>query len=295
MAFLLAFPCTAVSDSPRVIDNADILTQDEEDELCRYLDEISERNEVDVAVHTTQSLDGYSAMDYADSVYESYGYGFGDDHDGTLLLIAMDEREWWITTEGFGITALTDYNLMNIEDEFVGYLSSGDYLSGFMKYAELCDYYISQTKEFGSNGQYDDRYYSNDSYYEPYYSHMTPELYSRYEYHSEQTSGNSYAGMIIISLTAGFVIALIVVSTMKGQLKSVRRASGASSYEVPGSLNVTRVQDIYLYRTVAKRRIDNDPPQNGSSNRGGRGGGHGGSSIHHSSSGRSHGGRGGRF
>ena len=85
---------------------------------------------------------------------------------------------------------------------------------------------------------------------------------------------------LVISLIIGFVIAFITVSIMKGQLKSVRRQNAASVYTKAGSMNVTLSNDVFLYSHVSKRA----KPKNNSS---------GGS--HTSSSGRSHGGRSGKF
>ena len=85
---------------------------------------------------------------------------------------------------------------------------------------------------------------------------------------------------LVISLIIGFVIAFITVSIMKGQLKSVRRQNAASVYTKAGSMNVTLSNDVFLYSHVSKRA----KPKNNSS---------GGSRT--SSSGRSHGGRSGKF
>ena len=59
-------PVFAASDSPRVVDNADLLDETEEVELINKLDEISERQQLDVVVLTVQSMDGKSKVNYAD-------------------------------------------------------------------------------------------------------------------------------------------------------------------------------------------------------------------------------------
>jgi uncharacterized protein len=86
---------------------------------------------------------------------------------------------------------------------------------------------------------------------------------------------------LLIAVAIGLVTALIVTAVFKSQLKSVRSQSGAANYMKPGSMNVSRANDIYLYKNVSRR----PKPQNN-----GSGGG-----SHRSSSGRSHGGRGGKF
>lgn len=82
---------------------------------------------------------------------------------------------------------------------------------------------------------------------------------------------------ILICLGIGAVVGLIVTCVMTSQLKSVRSKPTAGDYVVSGSLHLTHSHDLFLYRNI---RRTPKPQNNGS---------------HRSSSGRSHGGRGGRF
>ncbi len=91
----------------------------------------------------------------------------------------------------------------------------------------------------------------------------------------------SAVSFILPSIIVGFIISLIVVSVMKSGMKTVRPASGAADYMVRDSLNLRMSSDRYLYTNVVRTRKQSS--SNGSS------------SMHRSSSGRSHGGRGGRF
>ena len=85
-----------------------------------------------------------------------------------------------------------------------------------------------------------------------------------------------------VALFIGFIIALIVVSSMKAKLKSVRFQPAANNYLKPGSLNVTLAQENFLYNTVTRTAR----PKESSSSGGG---------SHMSSGGVSHGGGGGHF
>ena len=84
-----------------------------------------------------------------------------------------------------------------------------------------------------------------------------------------------------VAVGIGFVIALIIVGTMKAKLKSVRFQPAANNYLKPGSLNVTLAQEHFLYTTVTRTAR---PKENDSS-----------SGSHTSSGGVSHGGGGGHF
>lgn len=83
-------------------------------------------------------------------------------------------------------------------------------------------------------------------------------------------------------LVLAFVIALITVLAMKGQMKLAKNQYNASAYTSRNSLNITESQDIYLYETEHRVKIE-------SSSSGHSSGGGGFSS----SSGRSYGGRSG--
>lgn len=94
----------------------------------------------------------------------------------------------------------------------------------------------------------------------------------------EDASGGVFGTALII----GAIIALIVLLILRSSMNTKRAQSSAASYEVEGSYNLRRHQDLFLYSKVSKRE---KPRENTGS----------GSSTHRSSSGRSHGGRGGRF
>lgn len=280
---MVIFPIYAADVTPpRLVDNGDLLDSAEEEQLAVILDEVSEARGCDVVVVTADSLEGKSAQAYADDYFDYNGYGQGEDHSGVLLLVSMAEREWWISTSGSAIIVLDDYRLMQIEDEILGDLSAGDYYDAFEAYAELCDTYFEQAE----NGEVYDQYgdYYGDAYADPYYSYDYG-----YDYGYGGSDGFSPALLPVISVLAAFVISLIIVNVMKGELNTVRYQTGAASYEKKGSFRLTSQRDIYLYRKVTKIARQTD------SNRSGGTGRSGGSSVHRSSSGRSHGGRGGRF
>ena len=83
---------------------------------------------------------------------------------------------------------------------------------------------------------------------------------------------------VLICIAIGVAVAFIVTGVMKGKLKSVRAQRDAGSYVEPGSFQLTNRLDLFLYRNVSRRPRPQDS-----------------SGSHRSSSGRSHGGRSGKF
>lgn len=251
-----ALPVSAAGDLPRLVDIADLLSDSEESDLSDMLDEISERQQVDIVVVTVDSMEGESAETYADDFYDYYGYGFGDGQDGILLLVSTDERDWCISTRGYGITVLTDAGREYISEIFAADLSAGDYAAAFTSFARLCDDFLTQAE----TGQ-------------PYDVDNLP----------KEPFG--VAGSLVTAFAIAFIIALIVTGIMRGQLKTVHSQSGADDYVKQGSMQLTKKNDLFLYRHIDRRKKAEDSSSNGS----------GGSQTHVSSSGATHGGGGGKF
>lgn len=258
-----ALPVYAAGEVFRVVDMADLLSDDEESDLSDLLDEISERQQVDIVVVTVESLEGKTAMAYADDFYDYNDYGFGDERDGILLLVNMGERDWYISTTGYGITAITDAGREYISERFLDDLSAGYYAAGFTRFAELCDDFITQARTG-----------------EPYDVENLPVDLLEF-----------FVGDFVISFVAAFIISLIVTGVMRLQLKTVYSRSEADSYIKQGSMQLTKKNDLYLYKHIDRRKRE----ENNNSGNSNSSGSPGGSKTHTSSSGTTHGGGGGKF
>ncbi len=249
----------------RVVDGGDLLTDEEESRLMEKLDEISERQQFDVVVVTAGGLDGKSAEAWADDYYDFNGYGFGEDHDGCLLLVSMEERDYHISTTGFGIEALTDYGMQLLDGYYVPKLSAGNYYDAFVSFADGVDEFVTEAKQ----GHPVDIGNSE-----------TEEIFPV----QEEEHGMPGAGAAAGAVGGGLVTSLLATQSMRRKLKTVRRQQAASQYFERGSMHVSVARDDFMYRNVSRtpRPKDNDRD-------------HGGSSVHIGSSGISHGGHGGKF
>lgn len=204
----------------RLIDAADLLNDSEESRILNELDEVSERQKFEIVIVTTDTLDGSTPRDYADDIYDYCGYGYGPQKDGILLLVSMEDRDWWISTCGYGITAFTDAGISYLSEQFLDKLSDGDYAAAFDIYIEQCDTFLTQARM-------DEPYDNSNLPRKPF-------------------------GMIWIpiSLVIGAVIALIIVGIMKSRMKTVRSQAAADHYVRKGSMHVTESRDLFLYRKV---------------------------------------------
>lgn len=130
----------------RLADFADLLDDGQEEELEAKLDQVSEDYGCDVVVVTEETLDGAVPQDYADDFFDYNDYGMGEDKSGILFLITMSERKRCISTHGEAIQIFTDAGQEYMTDNFVSYLSDGEYYEGFMKFADLCEEFIIQAQ-----------------------------------------------------------------------------------------------------------------------------------------------------
>ena len=240
LAVLLLFlaaaaPVFAEGHPARLADSASLLTEEEAGVLLAKLDSISERQQVDVVVVTADTLGGKTPQEYADDYFDYNGYGMGADRDGILLLVSMEDRDWYVSTRGFGITAVTDAGLEYMSNQFLGDLSAGNYLEAFLTFAEQCDQFIAQAK-LGT----------------PYDAAHAPK--------------EPFPWLLCIGISAaiGIIAALIITGMMKSQLKSVQGSRSAGSYIKEGSLDVTEQSDIYLYSHISRIPIPRETKPGGS-------------------------------
>jgi uncharacterized protein len=241
---LLTTVVLAAGGSPKIVDDADLLTDSAESILTRQAGQIADNYGVDVVIVTVYSLDGKSPEQYADDYFDYNGYGIGPEYSGILLLISMEYRDWAISTCGDCIRYFSDWELDQLFDSMSYYLSSGNYAKAFSVYlAELEDQLAST---------------NNDS------SVDSPGIVQK----------------LLISLLIGAAGGGITIAIMRSGMNTAKRQRNAANYLINGSFQMYRKLDIFLYSRTTRTRKEQQSS---------------GGSVHRSSSGRSHGGRSGRF
>ncbi|ASS76585.1 hypothetical protein CIG75_17525 [Tumebacillus algifaecis] len=226
------FPALAAN----VYDNENLLSASEKQLLEKRLQDIAETYNFDVAIVTVDSLNGKSAMEYADDYYDENGFGFGPDHDGLLFLLAMDSRDYWTSTSGYGIKAFTDYGIRYISDNVVGLLSEGEYYKAFDKYLDYVDMFLA---EAATGTPFDTD-------------------------HEVITSGD-YLFLSLLTVAISAAIAFIVVGIMKSKMKTANKQRYALNYVKDGSFKVTSDKDLFLYTTTTKQKVESSSNSGGSS------------------------------
>lgn len=263
LAAALAVPAFAVEGGfadlyYRMNDSANVLTEDEDNELEDALEELSLRQSFDVVIATIESLESvdYTSMEeYADDLYDFCQFGYGADRDGVLLLVSVGDRKWHISTCGYGITAFTDAGIQYLGEQMTPFMADGDYAGAFRTFVQWSDAYIDAAR---SGRPYDVKNLPREPLSLMY---------------------------LFLAVGIGLVLAWVVVSVMKSRLRSVAFQENAASYVREGSLNLTNSRELFLYRDVHRTERVEEKDSDSS----------GGSSTHTSSSGTTHGGGGGSF
>ncbi len=95
--------------------------------LCTAIDQ---KAGAQIAVVTVKTLDGMEAPDYANRLFAQWGVGHKADNRGVLILLAVQDRKYWVEV-GYGLEPiLPDGKVGGFGREVVPYLKRGDYNGG---------------------------------------------------------------------------------------------------------------------------------------------------------------------
>lgn len=242
---LLLLVSPALAENSRVVDQADVLTQEEEQKLAEYIGSIREKYKFDVLILTMDSIGDRQGDYYAADYFDNNGYGEGSNHDGVCFFYVREgdrnENTVFFVKTGSGERIFTPDVDDEIADQIRPYMRQKNYGGAFATY-------VLQVE-------------------------------SRLESHQPI---NRASRMLPIFLLIGLLIGVMVALAFKSQMKTVRRKSGAMSYVRDGSFHLSRQQDIYLYTTTTRRRIETDSGRGGGG--GSHGSFTGSSGTHHTSS-----------
>jgi uncharacterized protein len=243
LCLLLALP--ALADGKRdldlVVDTCGLLTAAQDEELNAKAERYSAQYGCEIILVVVPDTEGYDVEYYTEEVYRYYNFGWGTDKSGVILLLSMEERDYDLAAYGYGNTAFTDFGKQQLMKDVRSYLKKNDWYGGFSRYIDLCADYLRQARE----GKPVDRGLFRLS-----------------------------APVVIWSLVAGVIFALIVTAVLKAKMKSAVLQTKADDY-LSGDLRVDYEDDRFLRKDVVRVRRNE-----------GSGGGRGGTSVR--SSGFSH-------
>lgn len=85
-----------------VNDQAEILSELAEKNLTEQILSIEKNTTAEIAILTINTTDGIAPNEYATTVAQTWGIGKDDKDNGILILVAVDDRQWFMAT-GYGV------------------------------------------------------------------------------------------------------------------------------------------------------------------------------------------------
>lgn len=223
LLLILGLSMLVQAKSPYVIDEGNLLSEKEEEDLTQMIHKINDREDVNIVILTVQGLEGKSVEAYADEYYDEHQYL----PDGALLLISENDRAFHISTSGRVISILHNQALDDVVEQMIPYLSGGKYYQGMKSFVENSDFLL----QTGGSQKL-----------------VPPKKVTFFE--------------LLVSLLFGVVGAGLVLLSMFRSHKSVMQNTYADEYYDPNSLRFTRAKDYLIY-TNLRRSLRQSSNSNG--------------------------------
>lgn len=266
---VMAVPAYALSLAGQayVIDDADVLTDQEEETLNNELSEASAKYNTDIIALVTSAtgIDPDSSdydlalQDFSDEYLAGY-ISSGGREDAVLYVVDTYGRGYHVSTHGNAIYAFADNDIYALCQELLPSLKDNDYYGAISEYGKLAGGFID-------------------------YKNVHGHAYSEDVQEEQGAKDKNIPMKGLIGAVAGILGSLGITGSMKSKLKTVVSKTSAEDYFDPRTLKLNVEKDTFLYMNVSRIPIKTDPPK----------GSGGGFSTHTSSGGGTFGGGGGRF
>ena len=235
LCFSLPILAGAAGDSlDYVTDSAGILSEQEAKTLNDTAARLAQRYGCAVYVVTLQDYRSYNSEGIEKCTEELYHYfdlGYGENHDGLILLMSMADRDYDLWGYGsFARYAFTDYGLDRLEKSFLPYFAQNDWYGGFSAYLRGTE----------------DLLYKADK--------GEPEAYRM-----------PLSAKAAIALVPSSLIGFLVCGIFKGQMKTAVEKTTAEDYVVSGSARLRIREDQFINRTRTVHVIQNESHGGGGS------------------------------
>lgn len=264
---LLCLHAGAIAVGPAVVDDADLFSYSEEQQLTALVEQFREKHEMDFGIITTAGAHDRTQQDIADEFYEAGEYGMGEYNSGILYYIDMYERIPYLCTSGLMIDYMTDERIEAAHEKVYNYLAYGQYGDAAAAMIETVGAYM---RKGIPEGQYR-------------YDVITGQRLS--SYHKALTTGEIGVCAILAAIAA------LIYTASVNHGYSLKGSTYDYSFRENCEVTLTDRTDEYLRTTTTRTRKAQPPPP---SSGGGSGHRSGGSGVHVSRSGGSFGGGAGR-
>lgn len=247
--------------APRLVDEADLFTPAEEEEILAAIKAKSEEAGADLVIYTDMTSYGFDRAVWAADFYDFRGYGFGSNYDGAVLFICMEpgNRGFYTCCSGIIRNIYSESAARQMDEILLGYMTRGANGDDSAFAAGVLNWLDNMTR-LATTG-------------DPF----------------EKDAWDYAVGALGSALIAAAAAGLSLTAA-KSSMKTVRKAYSARDYLVRDSLKVLNGTDIFTHQTMSSVY---SPRQNKNSS--GSSGGSSFSSSFTGSSGSTHSGSGSGF
>ena len=206
-----------------VYDEAGLLEAEELVSLDAEAASISEKHGCGIYAIIVNDYQKYSKGDVfttATEMYHGLTMGKGEDRDGILLMLSMEDRDYATFFYGKNAEyAFNEYGQIQLEEQFLDDFVNNNWYEGFTDYIHTCDEFLSLAE-------------AGDPVRE------------------------SHTSTYVVVVAVSIVISFIITKIMESRMRSVHTGGSTISYATNDGLQLTDSGDYYLYTTQSRRRIE---------------------------------------
>lgn len=231
-----------------VTDEAGLLDEQQRIELEAKAAEISSARECGVYIVIVQDYSYYTTgqiLYFAESIFTEYYMGWGADRDGVVLVLSMADRDYALLAHGGkGNGAFTDYGKDVLSEAFLDNFANDDWGGGLSDYLNTADLMLER------------------------YAQGSPvDVGAKLEIPGQKKAISPVSLLLVLGIP--MLVAFVVCSIFKSQMKTARVKSDAHGYVSDEGLNLQIRQDWFTHRTEHRELIEQQSSQSRSSFGGG--------------------------
>ncbi len=254
-------------------DDADLFTDDEEEELTEKIRDKAQELEMNIVVFVAGSGFSYfsdsETEDFADDSYDAI---CGMNTDGLFYYMDFSGKQPaydYISTSGKAVLFYQDY-IDDIFQTILPYLppSGSDYTEYTGDIKDAISVFLGQLSSYEGDKSY---YYDGDSDYYFYYENDKLVI-------TKEKPLRARLKVLIFAVPAGLIVALVYYFVMKHKYK-FKSSTNPNVYVSPGDTRFTHREDRFLRTHTSRTKIESSSGGSRGGG-GGGGGGHGGGGCH---------------
>ena len=231
LVFMVAAPFALWGVDSLVLDECNLLSKNELNSLSAKSESLARKYDCGVYIGIVPDMDdidttypdAYGVEAYAQYFFERYCGGMGNEGNGILLLLSMEERDYDLAAHGSrGHYTFTDYGKAQLEKSFLGEFRYDNWYEGFSNYLNELDRFFIAAEEG-----------------------KPIDVGNREKSHNLPFS-------LIVGLIVGAIVALITCKGMASKLTSVHEASIAFNFLPQDALKVNDGKDTFIRNSVTR-------------------------------------------